>query len=356
MTRSARVRVAATAALLSTTVVLTACGSGSKTASSSPPAPAPASNAAGSDESSTALVATSSSPESPKTPSSGTSAASGSQAGTSPAPEDAASATAVAADVSMLPADVKNRGSLTVATTDGNAPWAFYKQGSSTPTGVDADLLTEAAKRLGLTVTWKNVQFTAGIPGVESGRYDFYVSAMADSKAREKVVNFVGYSKEGSGVIVPKGNPKNVKTMKDLCGLKVSIVTGSIFPDVVKKLNTNECAGKNVQLSETADQAAPFLAVASGQADASMNTYGVSNYIFKTATEGVQTKLELSPVPLFAPAVQGIAFSKKNAPLMKAIGAALQKMADDGTYQQIMKKWDVSDGALTKIVYNAPLF
>ncbi len=343
MTRTARVRAALAAGFVCTTLVLTACGSSSTSSGSTTDSSAASSSAASSTDAS---------------PSSAASSAGGSttSATSSSALEDVASATAAPSQTAALPADIKSKGSITAATTDGNAPWSFYKTGSDTPTGVDYDLLTEAAKRLGLTVNWENVQFTAGIPGVQSGRFDLYVSAMADSKAREEVVNFIGYSKEGSGVIVKKGNPDNIQTMADLCGKKVSIVTGSIFPDLVKDLNANECNGNDVQLSETADQTAPYLAVASGQADASMNTFGVSNYAFKTATDGVQSQLELSPVPLFAPAIQGIAFDKSKSDLMNALGGAMQAMLEDGTYQQIMDKWSVGDGALASIVYNAPTF
>lgn len=256
--------------------------------------------------------------------------------------------------VSHLPAAIKERGALNVATTDGNAPWVFVDATTGAVSGVDADLVNEAAKRLGLTVNWEVIQFTAGIPGVESGRYDFYLSAMADTKKREEVVNFIAYSQEGSGVIVPKGNPLGIKTMEDLCGKRVAIVTGSLFPAIIEELNKS-CAAP-VQMSETADQTGPYLAVASGQADATMNTYGVSNYTLRTATEGIQTQLELSPVARFAPANQGIAFNKTQTDLMAAVGGAMQSMKEDGSYQALMDKWSVGDGAVENFTFNAPLF
>ncbi|MBN9274902.1 MAG: transporter substrate-binding domain-containing protein, partial [Mesorhizobium sp.] len=63
---------------------------------------------------------------------------------------------------SRLPSDIKAKGVLNGATTDGNAPWSFIDQATGKPAGVDADLINEAAKRLGLTVNWSDVQFTAG--------------------------------------------------------------------------------------------------------------------------------------------------------------------------------------------------
>ncbi len=263
-------------------------------------------------------------------------------------------ATASAADVARLPADIKSRGTLNAATSDGNAPWSFLDPATGKAAGVDVDLVNAAAQRLGLTVTWSDVQFTAGIPGVQSGRYDLYASAMADTAAREKVVDFIAYSREGSGVIVPKGNPMGISKMDDLCGKRVSVVTGSMFPDVVTKMNT--ACKTPITLSETADATGPYLAVASGQADATMNTFGVTNYTLKTATEGVQTKLELSPIPLFAPANQGIAFSKEKADLLAALSGAMEAMVADGSYRKIMDTWNVGDGALPHILIDSALF
>lgn len=257
--------------------------------------------------------------------------------------------------VNLLPADIKSGGVLNVATTDGNAPWAFVDNDTRQATGVDVDLIDEAARRLGLTVNWDVIQFTAGIPGVQSGRYHFYLSAMADTKAREEVVNFIAYSREASGVVVQKGNPLNIRTLEDLCGKQVAIVTGSLFRQLIEEDLNPSCA-QPVIISETADQAAPRLAVASGRADATMDTYGVTNYVLSTATEGVQTQLELSPVEPFAPANQGIAFAKEQSDLMGAVGGALQSMVEDGTYQALMEKWSLGKGGVEHISFNAPLF
>lgn len=256
--------------------------------------------------------------------------------------------------VSYLPEDIKARGVLNVGTTDGYAPWIFFDRETGKPSGVDADIINEAASRLGLSVNWNDIQFATGIPGVEAGRYDFYISAMANTAAREEVVNFIAYSTEGSGVIVPKGNPLGITEMADLCGLRVMVQTGSLFPAIIEKLNTETCK-EPIIMSEAPDKVAPLLAIASGQADATMQTFGVSTYTFAAATEGVQTQLEVSPVERFAPANQGIAFSKSTPELQAAVAGALQSMVDDGSYQEIFDKWDVGSSTVDPIMLNAPM-
>ena len=258
-------------------------------------------------------------------------------------------------DMALLPDDIKKAGSIKAATTDGMAPWVYVDGDTQEVMGVDADLLNEAASRLGLTIEWDDIQFTAALPGVQSGRYDLYVSAMADRLDREEVVNFIDYSVEGSGIVVPKGNPDNITSFASLCGLKVNYLTGSLFPDLVSTLNDTECEGNPIDAYETPDKQATYLAVASGQSAATFDTYGVSNYAFQTASAGEALELELAPVKPFAPARQGIAFSKESSDLQLAIAGALQQMVEDGTYQEILDKWAVGDLALDEILINSPL-
>ena len=52
---------------------------------------------------------------------------------------------------------------------------------------------------------------------------------MADTKKREEVVNFIAYSQEGSGVIVPKGNPGHITGLDaSLDGKKLVICAATV--------------------------------------------------------------------------------------------------------------------------------
>ena len=243
--------------------------------------------------------------------------------------------------MNKLPQSYIDSGVIQAATTDGMAPWAFLDPTTREASGADVDLVNEAARRLGLTVEWADIQFAAAIPGVEAGRYDLYVSAMADRIDRQEVVNFIDYSSEGSGVIVPAGNPNNIQAFSDFCGLRVNILTGSMFPPLIEELNDGDCKDNLVSMTESADKQATYLAVASGQADIALDTYGVSNYTFNVSEQGKNLGLELAPLPPFAPAHQGIAFAQNNTDFMMAMAGAMQEMLEDGTYQEIFDKWAV---------------
>jgi len=125
-----------------------------------------------------------------------------------------------------------------------------------------------------------------------------------------------------------------------------------MFPPLVAELNAGACQDNPITPTESADKQAIYLAVASGQADATFDTYGVSNYQFNTALEGVNLEVELAPVRPFAPANQGIAFPHEKPDLLYAMAGAMQQMVEDGTYQAIFDQWSVGDLALGQITVN----
>ena len=47
----------------------------------------------------------------------------------------------------------------------------------------------------------------------------------------------------------------------------------------------------------------------------------------------------------------GMGVKKKN-PLGKALAATMQTMMNDGTYEAILKQWELEDGALDAVTFN----
>ena len=90
------------------------------------------------------------------------------------------------------------------------------------PQGSDIDIGTEIAKRLNLKVVWKNTAFAGIIPALTSRNCDAVLSQLFDKPERRKVVDFVDYMRSGQALLVPKGNPKGVQGLGDLCGMKVA--------------------------------------------------------------------------------------------------------------------------------------
>ena len=86
---------------------------------------------------------------------------------------------------------------------------------------MDADLAKAIFPLLGLKVSVVNVTFDAIIPDLSSGKYDVGMSSFTDTKAREKVVNFVDYFEAGTSFFEEASGGPKVTGLASLCGLTV---------------------------------------------------------------------------------------------------------------------------------------
>jgi ABC-type amino acid transport substrate-binding protein len=127
----------------------------------------------------------------------------------------------------LLPAAIKSKGVLTMATDPSYAPIEFTKSGGGFQ-GFDIDLANAIGTTLGVKVDIKKAQFDGILAGINAGRYDFSMSAFTDNTAREKGNDFVTYFKAGTSIGVKKGNPKHIQSQNDLCGLRVGAEKGTI--------------------------------------------------------------------------------------------------------------------------------
>jgi polar amino acid transport system substrate-binding protein len=321
---------------------------------------------AGCSGSSTATGATStSSSAAPSSAAPGSAASSGAGAGSSAAassaPSSAASSPVAAASsasggssdsaASLVPAAIKSKGTLTVATDATYAPNEFIKPGTSTIIGLDPDLAVALGKQLGLKLNLVNASFDTIIPGMQSGKYDMGLSAYTDTKAREKVVDFVVYYQTGESFFVKSSDTATYAGLESLCGKKVSVETGTTEQaDAQAQSAKCTAAGKpKVEVLSFADQNAANLAVSSGRADLGFaDTQVVGYMITQSNGEFKETGNPVNVTP------SGIALPKGNG-MAPAIQAALKNLIADGTYATIFKQWGMEMNMIpaSKVEINA---
>ena len=132
---------------------------------------------------------------------SSSSSSSSSSAAASSSSTSASSSAAAGSDpaiVALVPSSLKSKGSITVAADASYAPNEFIGSDGHTVVGMDADLSNALAQLMGLKVNIVNATFDTIIPGLAAGKYDMGASSFTDTKAREKVVNFVDYFQAGT--------------------------------------------------------------------------------------------------------------------------------------------------------------
>ena len=246
---------------------------------------------------------------------------------------------AVAAQV---PAAIKSKGTLTVAADASYAPNEFIGPDGKTVVGMDADLSKALGAVMGLKVDVVNATFDTIIPGLSSGKYDMGASSFTDTKAREKVLDFVDYFEAGTSFFTKSSGGVSVSGLADLCGKSVSVESGTTEESDAQGQSA-KCtkAGKakvNVLVYPT--QSAANLALSSGRAQISMADSPVAAYQVKQshgAFKLVGQTYGTTPYGLAIP---------KSSGLDKPVLAALQALMTNGAYSSILTKWGIQSGAL----------
>ncbi len=161
------------------------------------------------------------------------SSSSSSSASSSSTPTTTAAANAaIAAEV---PAAVKSKGTLTVASDATYAPNEFIASDGHTVVGMDVDMMNAIAAQMGVKVKFVNATFDTIIPGLAAGKYDLGASSFTDTKEREKTVEFVDYFEAGISFYAKSSSNPAVNTVADLCGKTVSVEKGTVEQEEAEK-------------------------------------------------------------------------------------------------------------------------
>jgi polar amino acid transport system substrate-binding protein len=262
------------------------------------------------------------------------------------APSSAAPAvTKDAALAAKVPQAIAADGKLVVGSDASYAPNEFYAPDNNTViVGMDVDLGTAVAQKLGLTAEFQNSAFPGIIPGIQAGKYELGMSSFSISPERLQTVDMVSYFSAGTSLAVKSGNPDKINA-DDLCGKAVAVQAGTTqVDDLAKRNQACTTAGKPaIQVTELQLQTDVNLALTSGRVVAFLGDSPIVAYAAKTtdgAVEAVGQPYDTAPY--------GIVLNKNQGDFGAAIQGAVQSLIDDGTYKSILDKWNVGAGAIAK--------
>jgi polar amino acid transport system substrate-binding protein len=243
----------------------------------------------------------------------------------------------------LVPANIKSKGTLSVATDPTYAPNEFIGKDGKTVEGMDADLAKALAGVMGLKSQVVRSTFDSIIPGLASGKYDLGMSSFTDTKEREKTVDFVTYFSAGTSFYTKAQGGPAVNSLADLCGKTVAVEKGTTQQtDSTAQSKKCTSAGKPaVKVQAYPDQNGANLALSSGRAQVGMADSPVAAYQVKQS--GGQFKLSGQA---YGTAPYGIAIPKTLG-MDKAVLAGVKALMADGRYQKILQKWGISAGAIT---------
>ncbi len=252
-----------------------------------------------------------------------------------------AAGAACAADVTP-PAGVAKAGKITFCSDISGPPLEYYDE-SNQAVGSDVDIGAEIANRMGVKSEFKNTAFSAIIPALQAKQCDAILSQLFDKPKRREVVDFVDYMYSSQSFLVPKGNPKNIKGIEDLSGLKVAVENGTTIQSLVEEQNKKfKEAGKPEATAVVFPKDSDARqALQIGQVDAYGTTLESAAFFLQKAGQ----VFDIGGAP-FAKITAGIATRKGDTETHDAIQKAFDAMKADGSYKKILAKWGLEGDAI----------
>lgn len=227
-------------------------------------------------------------------------------------------------------------GTLTCVTEMGFQPFEYLPEGSTDPVGYDIDVANELAKRMGLTCKFLPSQnFDTLIPTVAEGsKADIAIAGITIDAERKKEVDFSDPYFTSNLAVVVKGDSAETLQTLDAPDKQVACQRGTTGDGWIDE-----------NLSKTTKK--PLDDISAGLAGVSTGNYAAYVIDLPVAEKNLKDSFtDLKILEKIATGEEyGIAVSKKNPELTKAINKALQDMQSDGTMQKISDKWLTGNAA-----------
>ena len=212
------------------------------------------------------------------------------------------------------------------------APFSILQDDGSYE-GIDLDLIQAIADAEGFSVEIEPMDFSAIIPALTSGTIDAGMGCMTITEERKESVDFSDpYYEDGQALIVSEDS--DINALEDMEGKVLAIKEGTM--GALWGEDNKDKYG--FSLSTFPDSASIAMAVRNGQADALIDDFPVISYQIKI---GEQEGLRVAVETIGEVGDIGISVKKgENQDLLQMINDGLAKIKEDGTYEQILEKYE----------------
>jgi len=251
---------------------------------------------------------------------------------------------------STLPAAIRARGELRVGTDASYPPMSSFGPDGRTVVGIEPDLGAQIGRILGVRITFVNTEFGSLLTKVRDGDLDLAMSAITDTPARSKTVDFVNYLVAGTAIVVQRGNPAAISDMRDLCGKTVAVESNTVQVDLLARSQRN-CDGRPIIVSTYPTNSDALLRLRTGRAAAVLNDLPPA--VLLTTDVRTRSQYQLASTTQYEPAPYGIAVAKEQPGLRDAVQGALQQALTSGAYEQALSRWKVHTGAVDQVTVNS---
>lgn len=201
--------------------------------------------------------------------------------------------------------------------------------------GFEAELIQNAMDCAGLKYEYYKGAWSGLLPTLFAGSTDLMIGSVNYRPERAEKADFVLYARAGQSVIVPKGNPKRIANLNDVCGLVGSAnMSGSSAQSLQRQ--SQKCVDSGLRAIDyrPADSAeSAYRQILTGRMDFVMDdAIAASARIAKEASmEIVQT--------VITDIYTGMVVAKGNKEMLQVISDGLTVQQQDGRFKALAEKY-----------------
>jgi ABC-type amino acid transport substrate-binding protein len=225
--------------------------------------------------------------------------------------------------------EIKKNGKLVLAT--GNyRPFEYHDEKTNKIVGYDIDVAEAIAKKIGVPLEVREMQFTSLIPSLQNGQADLVIAAMYITDQRKEVVDFADSYMDTGMVLAVRSENTDIKSTKDLSGKVVGVKTGATSEKVANELKEK---GANITIKSYKETVDYLLDLENGRLDAAIND--LLNQLEYNKTHPTVKIVG----DTFTKASLGIAAKKGDKELIDLVNGVLKEMKQNGESEKLYKKW-----------------
>ena len=214
---------------------------------------------------------------------------------------------------------------------DDNFPPMGFRDEKGELVGYDIDLAKEAAKRLGVEVEFKPIDWNAKEAELSGKRVDALWNGLTITEERKKNIAFSAPYMENHQIIVVKGGSP-IKTKADLAGKLIGVQDGSSAVDAIGK---DEATAKSFKdMKKYGDNVTALMDLSTGRVDAVVVDEVVGRY-YTSKKPGEYVVLDDN----FGTEEYGVGLRLEDKDLLARVDKAMADMKADGSAAKISEQW-----------------
>ena len=220
---------------------------------------------------------------------------------------------------------INAKGTITVGTEGTYAPFTYHET-DGTLTGYDVEVTRAIARKLGVTVEFKETQWDAMLAGLKAGRFDLVANQVALTTPERQATfdKSEPYSWSGAMMLVRADND-DIKSLEDVKGRKAAQTLSSNYGELATKLQA--------EIVPIDGMAQGLLLIQQKRAELTFNdSLALLDYLKKNPDAGLKTAWE---APADEKLGAGLIANKGNDEALAKISAAIVELREDGTLKKL---------------------